>query len=212
MKHLSPTQVRDLIAATDGDRNRLLLALTYEHGLRISETLSITKSHVRRGYLSIRGRKKGKRADEKLSPATLELFERVSANKCPNVLLFPFSRQWASVIFHRAAEKAGIELQLRMGLHSLRHSCAHHLLDAGANLAIVQKALRHRSIGSTGIYVEADGADVDRWRARAVMGGGASDRGVAQAAALANVGQRKAAKDRNPSPPSCIGLVQSIQA
>jgi len=170
VKHLTKEQVGTLIAATDGDRNKLLLSLCYEHGLRISECLSITTSHVRRGYLSIKGKKKGKRADERLSPATLELFEKVSANKCPNVLLFPFSRQWASTLFHRACDKAGITLQLRQGIHSLRHSLGHHLLDAGANLAVIQKALRHRSIGSTGVYLEADGRDVDVWRSKAVTG------------------------------------------
>jgi integrase/recombinase XerD len=82
--------------------------------------------------------------------------------------VFPFSRQWASVLFHRACEKAGIELAPTQGIHSLRHSIAHHLLDAGAPLPVVQKQLRYRSIGSTGVYLEADAADVDQWRARAL--------------------------------------------
>ena len=58
----------------------------------------------------------------------------------------------------------------RMAVHSLRHSLAHAMLDAGAPLPVVQRALRHRSIGSTGVYVEADGRDVDKWRARAITG------------------------------------------
>jgi integrase len=52
--------------------------------------------------------------------------------------------------------------RLLQGIHSLRHSLAHHLLDAGAPLPVVQKSLRHRSIGSTGVYLEADGRDVDQ--------------------------------------------------
>jgi len=170
MKHLSVEAVGRLVEAAEGDRNKLLLSLCYEHGLRISECLSITRAHVRRGYLSIKGRKKGKRADEKLSPSTLALFEKVSANKLPSTLLFPFSRQWASQIFHRACDEAHIELQLRQGVHSLRHSLAHHMLDAGSPLPVVQKALRHRSIGSTGVYLEADGRDVDVWRSKALTG------------------------------------------
>jgi hypothetical protein len=83
-------------------------------------------------------------------------------------MIFPISRQWASVVFHKCAAKAKIELQLRQGIHSLRHSLAHHLLDAGAPLPVVQKSLRHRSIGSTGVYLEADGRDVDQWRAKAI--------------------------------------------
>ena len=167
MKHLSTTQTAALIAAADTDRNRLMLTMCYQHGLRISECLSLTPAHVKRGYLQIKGKKKGKRADERLSPATLALFERVSANKLPHTLIFPFSRQWASTIFHRAADKASIQLRLRQGIHSLRHSLGHHLLDAGASLPVVMKALRHSSLSSTGCYLEQDARDADNWRARA---------------------------------------------
>ena len=191
MKHLSVEQVQALVAAADSDRNRLLFRLTYEHGLRISETLGLTRAHVRRGYLSIKGKKKGKRADEKLSPATLALFESVTKTLAPNTLIFPFSRQWSSTLFHRACDKAGITLQLRQGIHSLRHSLAHHLLDAGAPLPVVQRSLRHRSIGSTGVYLEADGRDVDEWRAKAISGAAACDH-LAQAAALAGENRAKA--------------------
>jgi site-specific recombinase XerD len=140
----------------------------YEHGLRISECLSLTRAHVRRGYLSIKAKKKGKRADERVNPGTLSLWERVTATLAPHTLIFPISRQFASELFHRGCDAAGIQLQLRQGVHSLRHSLGHHLLDAGASLPIVQKALRHRSLSSTGVYLEQDAKDVDAWRARAV--------------------------------------------
>lgn len=170
MKHLSPEQVGALIKAAQSDRDRLLLTIIYQHGLRVSEALDLTRGHVVRGYLQLKGKKKGKRADEKLDPATAELWARVTGHILPRTLVFPISRQWASVIFHRCAAKAAIELQLRQGIHSLRHSLAHHLLDAGSPLPVVQKALRHRSIGSTGVYLEADGRDVDQWRAKVIAG------------------------------------------
>jgi site-specific recombinase XerD len=175
MKHLSHEQVADLIAAAVSDRDRLMFCLTYQHGLRISECLSLTRAHVQRGFLTIKGKKKGKRADERLSAATADLWALVTTTLLPHTLIFPISRQWASVLFHRAAEKAGIELQPRQGVHTLRHSIAHHLLEAGAPLPVVQKQLRHRSIGSTGVYLECDAADVDRWRARAITGGAARE-------------------------------------
>jgi integrase/recombinase XerD len=168
MKHLSPEQVDSLIKAAESDRDRLLLTVVYQHGLRVSEALSLTKGHVIRGYLQLNPKKKGKRADERLDSATAELWAKVTAHILPRTMVFPISRQWASVIFHRCAANAGIELQLRQGIHSLRHSLAHHLLDAGAPLPVVQKSLRHRSIGSTGVYLEADGRDVDAWRAKAI--------------------------------------------
>lgn len=168
MKHLSAEAVNALLAEADTDRNRLFLAVIYQHGLRVSEALSLTKGSVHRGYLRVKPRKKGKPSDERMNPETLTLWDKVTRNLCPGTLVFPFSRQWGSQIFHRAATKAGLELQLRQGVHSLRHSLAHHMLDAGASLPVVQKALRHRSIGSTGVYLEADGRDVDKWRAKAV--------------------------------------------
>jgi site-specific recombinase XerD len=128
---------------------------------------------MRGTFLVLKGKKKGKRGEERLSPATAKLWAAQTATILPNTRVFPFGRQWASVLFHRACEKAGIELLLRQGIHSLRHSIAHHLLDAGAPLPVVQKQLRHRSIGSTGVYLEADAADVDQWRARAL--GAAND-------------------------------------
>jgi integrase len=168
MKHLSLEQVGALIRAAQSDRDRLLLTIIYQHGLRVSEALSLTRGHVVRGYLQLKPKKKGRRADERLDPVTAELWAKVTAHILSRTLVFPISRQWASVIFHRCAAKAHIDLQLRQGIHSLRHSLAHHLLDAGAPLPVVQKSLRHRSIGSTGIYLEADGVAVDAWRAKAL--------------------------------------------
>jgi integrase/recombinase XerC len=173
MKHLSHEQIDALIAAAESDRDRLLFQLCYEHGLRISECLALTRAHVQRDFLTIRAKKNGKRSDERLSAATTRLWASLTSTLAPNTRVFPFSRQWASVIFHRAAEKAKIRLAPRQGIHSLRHSIAHHLLDSGAALPVVQKQLRHKSLASTGVYLEADGADVDQWRAKAIAGVGA---------------------------------------
>jgi len=171
MKHLLPEQVQKLIEAVDGERNKLLFTMLFEHGLRISEALALTKASVQRGgYLRVRARKKGKHTDEKINPATLALWNRVTEHICPGTMVFPFSRQWASELFHCACEKAGIELQPRQGVHSLRHSLGHAMLDAGAPLPVVQKSLRHRSLSSTSVYLEADGRDVDSWRAKATAG------------------------------------------
>jgi site-specific recombinase XerD len=184
MKHLSVEQVAKLIEVANQtvrpnapdrerlvSRNQLFLKIIYQHGLRVSEAISLTRGHIVRGFLVIKGRKRGKRTNEKLDPSTLALWNRVTQNLCPSTLVFPFTRQWASELFHRAASAASIELAPRMGVHALRHSCAHHLLDAGAPLPVVQRALRHASIGSTGCYIEADGASVDQWRAKAVACG-----------------------------------------
>ena len=89
----------------------------------------------------------------------------------PGTLVFGgISRQWCSQLFHAACEKAGIELQPRQGLHSLRHSLGHAMLSSGSSLPEIQRALRHRSLSSTSVYLEADAADVDQARAKAIHG------------------------------------------
>jgi integrase len=168
MKHLLPEQVQRLIGAADGDRNKLLFTLLFEHGMRISECLALVKGSMQRGgYLRVKARKKGRHTDEKMNQQTIALWERVTEHLCPNVMLFPFSRQWASELFHAACDKARIELQPRQGVHSLRHSLGHAMLDGGAPLPCIQKALRHRSLSSTSVYLEADASAVDVWRSKA---------------------------------------------
>jgi integrase len=184
VKHLSVEAVGRLIEAADTDRNRLFLSVIYQHGLRVSEALALTRGSVKRGYLQIKAKKNGKRADERIAPPTLALWERVTHCLLPTTLVFPFSRQWGSSIFHECALRAKIELQLRCGIHSLRHSLAHHMLDSGAPLPAVQRSLRHKSIGSTGQYLVCDQNDADQWRAKAIYGAAAAS---AQPMSLAHI-------------------------
>ena len=76
MKHLQPSQIEALIKAAqteraESDRNQLFLRIIYEHGLRVSEAIGLTRGHVQRGFLVIRGKKKGKRTTERVSPTTI---------------------------------------------------------------------------------------------------------------------------------------------
>jgi integrase len=172
VKHLSVEAVGRLIEAADGDRNTLLFTLLFQHGMRISECLALVKGSMQRGgYLRVRARKKGKHSDEKVNAQTLALWDKVVEHKLPGTLVFDgISRQWCSSLFHAACDKAGIGLQPRQGLHSLRHSLGHAMLDSGASLPEIQRALRHRSLSSTSVYLEADSNDVDHARAKAIAG------------------------------------------
>ena len=58
-------------------------------------------------------------------------------------------------------------LRLHQGIHTLRHSCAHNLLAAGAPLPVIQRKLGHKNISTTSVYLVADDATVDDWSRRA---------------------------------------------
>jgi len=166
MKHLNLSQTAALLEAPESPRNRLFLRMVYEHGFRVSEALALTPSRVKNGFLVTRPQKNGKTTTQKLQFTTLLLWNEFTKNLQPNTRLFPFTRQWASAIFHEAARKAGITLSPKQGIHTLRHSLAHHLLDSGAPLPVVQRKLGHRSLASTGQYLLASDDEADRWTAK----------------------------------------------
>ena len=62
----------------------------------------------------------------------------------------PLSRQNAFLIIRAAAERAGITQTISP--HTLRHSCATHLLRGGADIRVVQELLGHASVATTQIY------------------------------------------------------------
>jgi integrase/recombinase XerD len=62
------------------------------------------------------------------------------------------SRQSCWAIVRRAGERGGIDAHLSP--HVLRHSCATHMLDHGADLRVVQELLGHASISTTQVYTK----------------------------------------------------------
>jgi site-specific recombinase XerD len=92
-----------------------------------------------------------------LSPVALDLLRVYWKMYGPAVWLFE-SRNLQSIshrtiqhVFKNALRKAGINK--KVGIHSLRHSFATHLLEQGVSLPIIQQLLGHRSLRTTSIYL-----------------------------------------------------------
>jgi integrase/recombinase XerD len=66
----------------------------------------------------------------------------------------PFTRMGYWKLLREAARAAGITTHLSP--HTLRHSCATHLLEGGCDLRVVQEILGHRTIETTKIYTHLD--------------------------------------------------------
>ncbi len=62
------------------------------------------------------------------------------------------TRQGAWLIVRAAGDRAG--LQGRLFPHVLRHSCATHMLDRGADIRVVQELLGHASLSTTQVYTK----------------------------------------------------------
>jgi integrase/recombinase XerD len=174
-KPLSEDDVISLLDAIVGNepidrRDLALLELLYATGARISEAIGLSIGDLDLDARLVR--LYGKGAKERIVPygssaaAALEEWfsprgrirmapaqwarrgdaEAVFINSRGGRL----SRQAAWLIVKKYGERAG----LREGLspHVLRHSCATHLLDHGADLRVVQEMLGHASISTTQVY------------------------------------------------------------
>jgi len=170
---LTVEEVSRLLAAPTLDdplafRDRAMLELAYGAGLRVSEWITLAVRDVLMEDKLVRVFGKGSK--ERLVPigrsaiaavATYvrELRPRLEKGSGEGVLLLnargePLSRMGAWKILRRYVERAGIEKAVSP--HTLRHSFATHLLEAGADLRAVQEMLGHADISTTQIYTHVD--------------------------------------------------------
>lgn len=174
-KALTEEEVAALLDAVVGDdaiarRDRAILEVLYGTGLRISELvgLSLGDLDLDAGLL----RAFGKGAKERIVPvgrfATASLVSWLAPGGRPalepdrwarrgdaeavflNTRGGRLSRQGAWIVVRRAGEQVG--LSGRLSPHVLRHSCATHMLDHGADIRSVQELLGHASISTTQVY------------------------------------------------------------
>lgn len=153
-------------------RDRAILELLYGCGLRVSEVVGLGEECVERSNGSGSLRVLGKGSKERLVPlgrkalASLDTYlsarsavvaEAVGRDAGAGRPLF--LGRGGGRISVRAVQRlverrsAGV-LPRRVGPHALRHSCATHLLDAGADLRSIQELLGHASLGTTQRYVQ----------------------------------------------------------
>jgi integrase/recombinase XerC len=153
-----------------GLRNRAIFETLYSSGVRVSEIAGMNVSDVDFGSGVIRVFGKGSK--QRIVPVGRKAIETIRAYRerlitekeihAPNVRLDEdgplflnnnYGRLTARSIA-RILERTAIEcgLSIPVSPHALRHSFATHLLDAGADLRVVQELLGHKSLSTTQKY------------------------------------------------------------
>lgn len=163
MRSFSREELRALLEAAKAKRERdwLMILVTFNHGLRVSELLAITSDNIRDGFLRI-PRLKGsletvqpliEHSDPLLSErqALLEYADRAILPGSP---VFQLSRQRVWQIMREHGKRAGIP-EHKLFPHALKHSIAKQLIsDVGIDNT--RQWLGHRSMNSTGEYLRVD--------------------------------------------------------
>ena len=162
---LSRQDVQRLLDATPPGPYRLLFRLSYAAGLRISEVTHLRGRDLDfdRGVLLVR---QGKGSKDRLVPLPRTLRDdllTVVRQRGVAEFLFPGRHGRGSLhvgatqrYFHRLVQVCGFPG--RVTLHTLRHSYATHLLEAGTDLLTIQKLLGHRDLSTTTRYVHVSTA------------------------------------------------------
>ena len=159
---LPRADISRLFAACGNLRSRTVLMTTYAAGLRVSEVCALQPTDIEsapdRMCIKLRHAKGGKDRYTLLSPkllASLRLYWRICR---PRIWLFPNKAgdgplydQTAQRMYRAACEAAG--LANAAGIHTLRHSFATHLLEAGVDLHTIQRLLGHGHISTTMRYL-----------------------------------------------------------
>jgi integrase/recombinase XerD len=164
---LSFAEVRQLLSLVRLPRYRVCLTTIYSCGLRLQEGTHLQVADIDSARLMIHVRH-GKGAKDRYVPLpqrTLQLLRQYWQQHHNPLLLFPaagrnhidlakatepMSRSSVQDAFHAARQESGNNK--RASVHTLRHSWATHLLEAGVNLRLIQQWLGHSSPATTSIY------------------------------------------------------------
>jgi integrase/recombinase XerD len=156
---LSLEETARFFAAVLSIKHRAILMTAYAGGLRISEVVALRVDDIDSQRMVIRVRQAKGRKDRNvmLSPRLLALLRAYWKVARPTEWLFPGGVPGRPITVgsvHRicvqAAHAAG--LGKHVTIHTLRHSFATHLLEAGTDIRTIQMLLGHRNLKTTAIY------------------------------------------------------------
>jgi integrase/recombinase XerD len=161
---LSREEVTQLIEAAPNLLYRTILMILYGTGLRRAEVVGLKVSDIdsQRMVIRVRQGKGARDRDVPMSPKLLEALREYWRWNKPKDYLFPSSPGHRGLeqptgdktVWHAcqtAAKRAG--LCKRIGPHTLRHTYATHLLEAGTDLRTIQLLLGHTDLEDTTVYL-----------------------------------------------------------
>jgi integrase/recombinase XerD len=160
---LTKEQVWKIICAPENLKHRLILMTTYAAGLRASEVIALKPKHIESERMLIKV-KDGKGKKDRYTMLSVKLLDELRCyyRKCrPQTYLFPssfgkrkdkpLSYETVRSIYEKARKSAGVKKGV--GLHTLRHSFATHLLEAGYDIRKIQVLMGHSRLSTTMIYL-----------------------------------------------------------
>lgn len=161
-KLLNENELSRLFNALTNKKHKAMLFTAYSAGLRVSEIVALKLVHIdsERMQILVENAKGKKDRYVNLSPMVLDILRAYIKQYSPRPKIYLFESEQtgdayptrtAQQIFSNAKNAAGI--QKDVGIHSLRHSFATHLLDRGTDIRYIKDLLGHFDIRTTERYL-----------------------------------------------------------
>jgi site-specific recombinase XerD len=160
---LTMEDIWKIICSAKNLKHKMILMTTYSAGLRASETLNLKPENIDSQTMLIKV-EEGKGKKDRYTLLSKRLLSELRAYYCkyrPGIYLFPssyskkkkrpLSYESIRMIYENARKKAGVKKG--NGIHTLRHSFATHLLEAGYDLRKIQVLMGHSRMTTTMIYL-----------------------------------------------------------
>lgn len=157
---LSQEEVQRMFTVCENLKHKVILALLYSCGLRVSELINLKWSHLDRSRLIINiiAGKGNKDRQVMLDSSLIPLLEKYffEYQTKTYILSGQFSEQYSSTsvgqVMKQLAAKAGINK--RVYTHLMRHNCFTHMVENGIDINLIQRLAGHNNVKTTLLYTQ----------------------------------------------------------
>lgn len=155
---LSVAEVQSMFSVCDNTKHKVILALLYSCGLRVSELINLQWKHIdrRRMIINILQAKGKKDRQVMLDSSLVPLLEKYWFEyKSKEYVLngqgmIKYSSRSVLGVIKQLAKKAGVNK--RVYTHLMRHNCFTHMVENGTDINLIQKLAGHSNVKTTAIY------------------------------------------------------------
>lgn len=155
---LSQQEVQRMFNVCTNLKHKVILALLYSTGIRVSELINLKWSNIDRSrmVINIIGAKGNKDRQVMLPASLIPLLEKYYFAYKPKEYILngqfevQYSDRSVNEIMKSLAAKAGINK--RVYTHLMRHNCFTHMVEAGIDINLIQRLAGHSSVKTTAIY------------------------------------------------------------
>lgn len=159
-------EILSILKGTSNIKHRLLIALGYGCGMRVSELVNVKPCDFYSNFSMLRIRGKGQK--DRIVPVDSSIGDMVkilSVGIEPGAFIFTgqtgehITKRTVQKILWHACNRSGVQYK---SIHKLRHSYATHLHESGNDIRVIQKLLGHSSTRTTEIYTHVSSAMIGK--------------------------------------------------